>query len=185
MLALCWDGRLWKHDSRGDWLGCRIVRYRDCAGFKMCNEDKRIFYINFEEWNQKYFDKNGNCVHCAGFPQHTDCNARKYTCFISDTEADIYHHGQHKCKAKSTKSSRPASIVNDALAVDLALTISQIQSNCVISALSSRTSWDEVDILIEESASVKRCIVEESANVKQCIVLRSTLISKINFLSSN
>ena len=150
MLALCRDGRLWKHNSRSDWSGYRSVIDRDCAGSKMCNEDQCIFYIKFGKRNQKHFDKNGNCAHCAGSLQHTDCNARKYTCFISDTEADIYHHGQQTCKAKNNKSSRPSSMVNDALAVDLTLTPSQMLSNCFISALISGTSWDEVDVLIEE-----------------------------------
>ena len=132
----------------------------------MCNENQCIFYIG--EQNQKYFDKNGNCAHCAGSPQHIDCNARKYTCFISDTEADIYHHGQHTCKAKNNKSTRPASMVNDALAVDLTLTPSQMQSNCVISALSSRTSWDEIDVLIKESASLKK-ISNEKIKLKRAL----------------
>ena len=134
----------------------------------MCNEDQCIFYINFGEPNQKYFDKNGNCAHCAGSPQHIDCNARKYTCFISNTEADIYHNGQHTCKAKNNKSNRPASIANDTLAVDLTLTSSQMQNNCVISALSSRTSWDEVDILIDESASLKK-ISNEKIKLKRAL----------------
>ena len=84
------------------------MRYRDCAGSKMCNEYQCIFYTNFGERNQKYFDKNGDCAHCTGSLQHIDCNARKHTCFISVREADIYHHGQHTCKTKNNKSSRPA-----------------------------------------------------------------------------
>ena len=134
----------------------------------MCNEEQCIFYINFGKRNQKHFDKNGNCAHCAGSPQYINRNARKCTCFISDTEADIYHHGKHAYKAKNNKSSRPSSMVNDALAVDLTLTPSQILSNCVISALISRTSWDEVDVLIEESASLKE-ISNENIRLKRAL----------------
>ena len=59
-------------------------------------------------------------------------------------------------------------MVNDALAVDLTLTPSQILSNCVISALISRTSWDEVDVLIEESASLKE-ISNENIRLKRAL----------------
>ena len=68
LLASCRDGRLGKHDSWSDSLGYRSLRYRECTGFKMSNEDQCIFYINFGERNQKYFDKNGNCGHCASSP---------------------------------------------------------------------------------------------------------------------
>ena len=59
-------------------------------------------------------------------------------------------------------------MVNDALAVDLTLTPSQMQSNCVISALSSRTSWDEIDVLIKESASLKK-ISNEKIKLKRAL----------------
>ena len=83
-------------------------------------------------------------------------------------EADLYHHGQYTCKAKNNKSSRPASLFNDTLAVDLTLPPSQMQRNYIISALGSRTLWDEIDVLIEESASLKK-ISNEKVNLKRAL----------------
>ena len=81
LLASCRGGKLRKHDSRSDWLSYRSLKYRDCTGSKMCNEDQCIFYINFGERNQKYFDKNSNCTHCAGSPQHIVTHVSKIRLF--------------------------------------------------------------------------------------------------------
>ena len=65
-----------------DWFEYRSMRYRDCAGSKMRNEDNCIFYLNFGKWNEKYCDKNGNCAHCAVSAQHIDWRAWKPTWLI-------------------------------------------------------------------------------------------------------
>ena len=101
LLALCQDWRSWKHDSRSDWLQYRSVRNRDCTGFKMFAEDNCIFYINFGERKQNYFDKNGNCAYCASSPQHIDCNVTS-TLILSRTQKLIYIMGNIHVKQRTT-----------------------------------------------------------------------------------
>ena len=65
-------------------------------------------------------------------------------------------------QSKEQQINQTSIIVNGALAVNLTSTPSQMQSNCVISALSSRASWNDVDVLIEESASLKKISNEKN-----------------------
>ena len=152
---LCWlhaqteDYGSMTHEAIG-W-GYRSVRYSDCAGFKLCNKDQCIFYIHFGERN-----------HCAGSPQHINCNARKYTGFYLRHRSWYILSWRTCMQSKEQQINQTSIIVNDALAVNLTLTPSQMQSNCVISALSSRASWNDVDVLIEESASLKKISNEKN-----------------------
>ena len=101
LLASCRDGRTWKNDSRTAWSGYVSVRYRDCAGSIICKNNDCLYLQHFTRKNPFYFDKNGNCRYCADSGEKIECMARKYTAFISETEADVYHYGQHSCLAKS------------------------------------------------------------------------------------
>ena len=80
------------------------------------------------------------------------CLARKYTAFVSEIEADVYHYGHHTCKAKSQPTFRPSSMVNKAITIDMSLTPSQFQGNAIISALRGRKSWNEIDERIRQSS---------------------------------
>ena len=115
-----------------------------------------MFFLSYNEQNQIYFDKNGNCQYCAGCAESVVCLARKYTAFVSEIEADAYHYGHHTCKAKSQPTFRPSSMVNNTMTIDMSLTPSQIQGNAIISALRGRKSWNEIDETVRQSSSLKK-----------------------------
>ncbi|XP_066924611.1 uncharacterized protein [Clytia hemisphaerica] len=108
------DGRRWKRDSRTTWAGFESVRYRDCSGGYTCPNTDCPFFIEFKHPNKNRFKKKSLCEYCEVSGFHTSCNARKYTCFRSDTEVLVYHVGLHTCEAKK-KDHRPVSIVRDAV----------------------------------------------------------------------
>ena len=83
------------------------------------------------------------------------CQARKYIAYISETEADIYHYGQHNCTAKST-FVWPTSVVSEAMTYDFNVKPSKIQSNTIISKLCNRDSWDNVQNTVKEMASLRK-----------------------------
>ena len=162
LLASCRDGRKWKHDSRSQWSGYKTVRYRDCAGSLICKNDTCIFKQNIGERNQMYWDVDGKCVHCHHLPEISTCFARKYIAFVSDTEADVYHYGEHTCRAQLDKEFRPR---DNAMAIDMSLTPSHIQGNSIVSVSRDRRSWNEIDQVVSETASFRKIsIIRRSFN---------------------
>ena len=85
------------------------------------------------------FDKNGVCNFCAATGLFEECHARKYTAFLNDSEAFVYHIGTHICEAKNI-NKRPNDVVSAAIASNMGTKPSQIQSNAIISDLRNRKS---------------------------------------------
>ena len=102
LLQACQDGRKWKRNLRTEWKGYTSVRYKDCQGLFICPNEICNFVKQFNWPNQIIFSKYGFCEHCGTNGIHLPCQARKYIAYISETEADIYHYGQHNCTEKST-----------------------------------------------------------------------------------
>ena len=154
LLAACRDGRKWKHDSRTSWFGYeKGVRYRDGAGSVVCNNNLCLYWKNIGGKNQFEWTSDGKFMHCQQRPHSIPCEARKYIAFKTDTAADVFHYGKHKCKPKASKMFRPSGIVDRALSIDLSLTPAQIQGNSIVTKLREKRSWSEIDQVVEETAS--------------------------------
>ena len=121
------DGRKWKPDSRTSRAGFKTVRYRHCAGSLTCPNLDCGFYVEFRKQNRVNFDKNGVCNFCAATGLFEECHARKYTAFLNDSEAFVYHIGTHIREAKNI-NKRPNDVVSAAISSNMGTKPSQIQS---------------------------------------------------------
>ena len=167
LLPKCRDGYLWKKDSRTEWKGYHPVRYRDCAGFKECESYECTYLQNFGERNKLSFDSKGNSKYCGLQGTHNMwCNARKFTAFRSDKEADIFHTGIHKCVYKSRKI-RPEEEVRKALHTGVDIPPCNIQSMEIVSLIRGKKSWNEVENAVKRMTSVKRTSNEKIKQKKK------------------
>ena len=166
MLQHCQDGRRWRHVSRTDWKGYQSVRYRDCSGTHICGNSNCNFVTQYGEPNKTKFKKTGTSEYCGDSGVHIECNARKYVAFFNDTEADVYH-GKHTCTAKGI-SVRPSQLVRSK---DILTKSSKIQNNAVISLLRNRSSWDDIDEVVRETASLRKISNEK---IKQKKILETS-----------
>ena len=85
---------------------------------------------------------------------------------LRDTEADVYHYGEHTCRAQLNKGYRHRTIVDNAMAVDMSLTPSQIQGNSIVSVLRDRRSWNEIDQVLSETTSLRKISNEKAKHKK-------------------
>ena len=130
------------------------MRYRDCAGSLKCPNLDYGFYVEFRKQNRVNFDKNGVCNFCAATGLFEECHARKYTAFLNDSEAFVYHIGTHICDAKNI-NKRPNYVVSAAISSNMGTKPSQTQSHAIIYDLRNRKSWDQVGKTIKKVSSTK------------------------------
>ena len=114
-----------------------------CGGCFKCPNTECAFYQQYNNANKIHFNKDGECKICCIEGNWENCETRKYTAFVSDTEAHVFHYGEHTCEAKVT-SERPIDFVQKAINTDPKARPAEIQSNAILSDLRSRKSWDEV-----------------------------------------
>jgi len=164
-LQRCRDGRPWKPDTRTKWSGYDVVRYKNCNGSLCCPNLQCPFAIKFKEANRLKFDKSSrSCNICGAIGLTMSCPARKYTAFISDKHAHIFHYGKHTCQPKVT-NDRPVKIVSSAVLADPRTKPSEIQGNAILSAIRKRKPWTDVSKLVKRVTD-KRAISNEK--IKQC-----------------
>ena len=128
LLRRCRDGRPWKKDSRTKRSGYDIVRFKDCNRSLHCSNPNCPFILRFEERNRLKFNSSRICELWGALGEVVACPARKYTAYISEKKAQIFHFGTHTCKTKFV-NNRPTDLVGAAISVDLKIKPSQIQEN--------------------------------------------------------
>ena len=175
LLRMCKDGRNWATESRTEWKSYSSVRYRDCGGMKICTNANCKYLKQHNEPNRVKFKPNGECKDCSNQPLVVKCDdVRKYVAFISDIEADVYHIGEHRCKPKGVRL-RPTKYVKAALENDIHVKPSQIQSNSIISKIRGRASWDEIEQVVRDTASIRQ-ISNEKVKLKKEIEPSETIV---------
>ena len=117
-------------DSRTKWSGYDTVRY----GWLHCPNPNYLFILKFEERNRLKFNSSRICELCGAFGEAVTCFARKYTAYISEKKARIFHFGMHTCKIKFV-NNRPADLVAAAISVDPNIKPSQNRGNTILTAI--------------------------------------------------
>ena len=128
LLRRCRDGRPCKKDSRTKRSGYDIVRFKDCNRSLHCSNPNCPFILRFEERNRWKFNSSRICELWGALGQAVACPARKYTAYISEKKAQIFHFGTYTCKTKFV-NNRPTDLVGAAISVNLKIKPSQIQEN--------------------------------------------------------
>ena len=96
------------------WSGYDTVRFKDCNESLRCPNPNCPFILKFEERNRLKFHSSRICELCSGLGEAVACPARKYTAYISEKKAQIFHFGTHSCKTKFV-DNRPTDIVAAAI----------------------------------------------------------------------
>ena len=165
LLRRCRDDQPWKKDSRAMWSRYGTVRFKDCNGSLRCPNPNCPFILKFEERNRLKFNSSRICELCGALGEAVACPARKYTAYISEKKAQIFHFGTHSCKTKFV-DNRPTDIVAAAISVDLKNKPSQIQGNAILTAIRKRKSWIEVEKVAKQLTD-KRAISNEKIKQRQ------------------
>ena len=167
LLTKCRDGRPWAQDSRSKWSGYSSVRYRNCAGSLSCPNPGCLFLLQYGRANKLKFDRSKVCNLCGALGEQISCSARKYIASVNATKAHIYHIGSHTCEAKAL-NERPVDLVSNAMNVDPQIKPSTIQGTAILSAMRSRKSWQEIDMIVKKVKD-KKAISNEKIKQKQQI----------------
>ena len=111
------DDKPLKKDSRTTWNGCKTAWYRDCSGSFTCPNTECAFFLQYGKANKIHFIKTGACKICSIHGDWYSCDARKYTAFVNDKKAHVFHYGNHSCNVK-LPSARPTELVQKAVSAD-------------------------------------------------------------------
>ena len=167
MLQKLKDGTPWKKDSRTTWTGYKTVRYRDCSGSFTCPNTECAFFLQCNKANIVHFTKTGACKICSIQDDWCSCDARKYTAFINDKKAHVFHYGNHFCDAKLA-STRPTDLVQKAVLADPNTRPREIHSNAIVSDLRSKKGWEEVKKTVKKVTNIRN-ISDEKVKQKNTI----------------
>ena len=92
---------------------------------------------------------------CLAIGEVVPCSARKYVAYVSQTEAHVYHIGDHTCIA-SLPDEAPTEHVKEALRNNPRVTPSTIQSAAILSAIRSRVDPTELRKVVSSVGSKKK-----------------------------
>ena len=163
------DGRSWADANRTDWKGYQRTRYKGCAGLTICINPNCLYLVQNGEPKQVNFKKGNMCAYCEDPDDpkpafFTKCEARKYICTISETEADVYHVGDPTCVPKEI-SGPPTQLVANALAHDITIKPSKIQGQSIISQLRLK-NWEGIDKAVKDATSLRKISNEKIKQLK-------------------
>ena len=160
-----WRWTTMEKGSRTTWSGCETVRFKDINGPFCCPNPNCPFILKFEERNRLKSNFSRICELCGTLGEVVACTARKYTTYISEKKARIFHFGTHTCKTKFV-NNRPTDLVAASISVDPKTKPSEIQGNAVLTAIPKHKSLNEVEKVAKQITD-KRAILNEKNKQRQ------------------
>lgn len=106
------------------------------------------------------------CI-CGATGEPINCSARKYTAYVGENEARIFHIGKHTCEA-SLNPTAPRNLIQQSLLADPRVTPSTIQNNAILTAIRSRCDVSDVSRIAHE-VSCKKKISNEKIKQKKAM----------------
>ena len=154
-LKLLNDGRRWKKNCPTNWQGHKRVRYADCKGSSICENENCPFKLQYGIINRTQFEKRSRndttivCKGCGSVPKFICCPARRYISY-GKKSVTIYHYGEHSCPAIK-KPEKCVERVEHIVKNNPNMKPSEIQSACVLSAFRKQLDWSEVEKEVEST----------------------------------
>ena len=95
-----------------------------------------------------------------------ECPARRYTAFLTNKEAHVFHVGTHTCKAREV-NQRAEDIVRESLLRDPKMTPSTIQVNAILGEIRARKDWTSVLGVVSQVSNKKAVSNEKVKRQKE------------------
>ena len=111
------DGQSWKKDTKTQWKNYDRVRYKNCGGCLCCPNNHYDYKVILKRPNNLNFDKYERCTVRGTSGVNLKFKARKYTAYISETEADFFQYRAHSCEA-IIQSSVAIDVISETIRID-------------------------------------------------------------------
>ena len=156
------DGRRWLKDSTTSWASYGRMRFANCRGSRICNNNNFPYKKEYGVINKLQFNKDNTCTACGTHADLIYCPARRYI-QIKQTKLNIFHCGLHTCPVRSQSSEKPVETVKEMFKKNPNLKPSEVQSALLVSSLQSeqagaRSMRKPVRLLTESGSKTKRLL---------------------------
>ena len=174
-LKLLKDGRRWKKNCPTNWQGHKRVRYADCKGSSICENENCPYKIQYGIINRTQFEKRSRkdtttvCKGCGNVPTFISCPARRYISY-GRKSVTVYHYGEHSCPVVKNVEKNVERI-EQMVENNPNMKPAEIQSACVLSAFRKQLDWSEVEKEVESTldrnwiSNIKKKVKKESQPV--------------------
>lgn len=115
----------WKNHAR--------VRYADCKGSYVCENDDCFYKKHYGMQNNTQFDKDSKCKACGHSGKYIPCTVRRYISY-GKTRVKVFHCGVHQCPVYTKTSGQSIAKIKVLITNNPNITPSQVQSSVILSA---------------------------------------------------
>ena len=149
------DGRRWKKNCPTKWQGHKRVRYADCKGSNICENEKCPYKLQYGIINRTQFEKKSRkdtttvCKGCGNVPTFIRCPARRYMSY-GNKSVTVYHCGEHSCPVVKN-IEKNVERIKQLVEKNPNIKPSEIQSTFVLSAFRQQLDWSEVEKEVEST----------------------------------